>query len=97
MVINCTNIGMWPEVDETPLTASQLDGCSLVFDIVYHPTKTRLLMEAANASAAILSGSDMFVRQAALQMEQWTGIRPDLVAARDWVAREISTRSERSS
>ena len=97
VVINCTNIGMWPEVDETPLTASQLGGCALVFDIVYHPIKTRLLIEAEKAGVPTLFGLDMFVRQAALQMEQWTGMRPDLVPARDWVAREITTRSERSS
>ena len=97
MVINCTNIGMWPEVDETPLTASQLRDCSLVFDIVYHPIKTRLLIEAAKAGVPVLFGFDMFVRQAALQMERWTGVRPLLVAGRSWVAREIALRSGRSS
>ncbi|MCH8149478.1 MAG: type I 3-dehydroquinate dehydratase [Planctomycetes bacterium] len=97
VVINCTSVGMWPDVDATPLTATQLGGCSLVFDIVYRPLETRLLSEAAKVGAATLGGLDMFVGQAALQMEQWTGVRPDRASARDWVAREINTRSKRSS
>ncbi len=97
VVINCTSIGMWPNVAETPLTADQLGNCSLVFDIVYHPLKTRLLIEAAKVGVSTLSGLDMFVRQAGQQFEEWTGIRPDLESAGDLVTRELAKRSERSS
>ena len=77
--------------------ASRLGGGWLVVDTVDHPRETRLLREAAKVGAATLGGLDMFVRQAALQMKQWTGVQPDLVSARGWVAHEIAIRSGRSS
>ncbi len=92
MLINCTSVGMWPSEDDTPLTAEQLGKCDLVFDVVYNPLQTLLLAEAEQAGAATLGGLDMFVRQAAMQFEHWTGITPDRNAAASFVAQLIDVR-----
>jgi len=72
IVINCTSIGMHPNVDDTPLES--IPGCvRVVFDTVYNPLETRLLKLAAQAGCLCVSGLDMFVNQAAEQFKLWTG------------------------
>jgi shikimate 5-dehydrogenase len=49
-----------------------------VFDAVYNPKKTRLLQAAELIGCTIVPGLEMFVRQAAVQFELWTGQRAPL-------------------
>ncbi len=93
VVINCTSVGMWPDVDDSPMPADALRGSRLVFDLIYNPLETRLLKDAAGAGATALSGLDMFVRQAAMQFALWTGSSPDTRQARDVIRREIEGRA----
>jgi shikimate dehydrogenase len=69
LIVNATSLG-W-RADETPLTAELIPPGALVFDMVYRPT--RLLREAAARGARPLDGAGMFVCQAALAFERWTG------------------------
>ncbi len=94
VLINCTSVGMWPDVDASPMPQDALDGCRLVFDVVYNPLETRLLEEASAAGIQTLSGLEMFVRQAATQFTLWTSITPDLKPARELIRREIQRRTE---
>ncbi|MAE64115.1 MAG: shikimate dehydrogenase [Phycisphaeraceae bacterium] len=74
--INCTPIGMHPQTDGTPLPDERPRGWgagTVVFDTIYNPVETRLLREARADGCEIISGVDMFVRQAAAQFELWTG------------------------
>jgi len=89
IVINCTNLGQWPAVDDSPLAVGSLAGCKLVFDLVYNPLATRLLEDAAAAGAVALGGLDMFIRQAAVQFELWTSESPDVKLGRELVADRI--------
>lgn len=45
----------------------------LVFDAVYTPRKTKLLKDADDAGAIIVSGVEMFLRQAMGQFNLFTG------------------------
>ena len=94
VLINCTSIGMWPDVEASPMPPGALAGNRLVFDVVYNPAQTRLLKEAVEVEAIPLGGLDMFVRQAAMQFELWTGQVPDTTEALDLVARELRRRME---
>jgi shikimate kinase len=90
VLINCTPIGMWPQVDESPMPAEALRGCRLVFDLIYNPLQTKLLREATVAGCAALNGLDMFIRQAATQFELWTGQTPDRYKATRFLERAAS-------
>ncbi|MCH8251925.1 MAG: type I 3-dehydroquinate dehydratase [Planctomycetes bacterium] len=85
VLVNCTSVGMWPHVDASPMPSGSLDGLRLVFDTVYNPLETKLLVDAKAAGAATQSGLDMFIRQAAAQFELWTGQAPDVDAGRRWL------------
>src|SRR5262245_23914558 len=63
LLINCTSIGMYPQIDQTPLRSEQLTGHS-VYDLVYNPPVTRLLREAAIAGCETIGGLEMLVAQA---------------------------------
>ncbi len=73
IVVNGTSLGMWPNVHETPLPKEALAPGMIVFDTVYNPPQTRLLLHAARAGCTVVDGVAMFVHQGALQMERWFG------------------------
>lgn len=74
--INCTPIGMHPNVDDTPIPSASATKSwgekTVVFDTIYNPLETRLLREAKAAGCTTIPGTEMFVRQAAAQFEGWT-------------------------
>jgi 3-dehydroquinate dehydratase / shikimate dehydrogenase len=90
IAVNCTPVGMHPNVDESPLHVSFLRPDLVVFDTVYNPEQTLLLREAKNRGCGIVNGVDMFVRQAAKQFELFTGITPNLDAMRELMRKAMS-------
>jgi 3-dehydroquinate dehydratase/shikimate dehydrogenase len=73
VIVNCTPVGMHPNVDETPFNKSHLKPAMVVFDTVYNPESTLLLKEARSHGCRIVTGVEMFIRQAALQFLLFTG------------------------
>jgi 3-dehydroquinate dehydratase/shikimate dehydrogenase len=73
ILVNCTSVGMHPNLDEMPVHHSFLRPELTVFDTVYTPENTLLIKEARARSCNVLSGVDMFVRQAAMQFKLFTG------------------------
>lgn len=76
VLINCTTLGMHPQVETTIATAKQMHAGLVVFDIVYNPLKTKLLTEAEKAGARTVSGVMMLVYQGAEAFRIWTGLEP---------------------
>jgi shikimate dehydrogenase len=76
IVINTTSIGMYPDIDKTPVTGDMMRPGLVVFDIVYNPLKTRLLTEAEKAGAITIDGVKMLVLQGAESFRIWTGVEP---------------------
>lgn len=73
ILVNCTPLGMHPNVDETPYEKHHLKPSMLVFDTVYNPETTLLIKDARARSCTVVTGVDMFIRQAALQFKLFTG------------------------
>jgi shikimate dehydrogenase len=76
IVINTTSVGMHPDIDKTPITADMMRPGLVVFDIVYNPLKTRLLIDAEKAGAITIDGLKMLVLQGAESFRIWTGVEP---------------------
>lgn len=74
VLVNCSPLGMYPNVDETPYNAEHQQPSRIVFDTVYNPPQTRLLREAAERGCRVVSGMEMFLGQAALQFRLFTGM-----------------------
>lgn len=73
VLVNATPVGLTPQVEETPFPAGALHPGVAVLDMVYRPLQTRLLREAEARGARIVPGLAMFLEQAFLQFEAWTG------------------------
>jgi shikimate dehydrogenase len=82
LVVNCTSIGL-RETDQTfkslPIHADTLGVGSYVADMVYRPGGTRLLAEAEQRGATVVSGLEILVAQGAASFERWT----DMAAPRE--------------
>jgi len=70
-VIHATPLGMYPHVDDC-FFPDRIPA-EIVFDMVYNPLETKLLGRALEQKKTLINGLSMFLEQAALQFETWTG------------------------
>jgi 3-dehydroquinate dehydratase/shikimate dehydrogenase len=77
ILINCTSIGMHPKTDSSPVPPEVWGPGKIAFDTVYNPLRTRFLQEAEAAGARIVTGAEMFIRQALAQYRYLVGSDPD--------------------
>ena len=78
LVVNATPLGAaGVSAEATPVTAAQLAGVRLAYDLVYNPIETQFLREAREAGCDTLGGLEMLIAQAIEQFKLWTGRDPD--------------------
>jgi shikimate dehydrogenase len=74
LIVNCTPLGMWPEVDASPWPETvPMPADVVVYDLIYRPLMTRFMARAQAAGARVLGGIGMLVQQGAAAFELWTG------------------------
>ncbi|OAS84999.1 MULTISPECIES: shikimate dehydrogenase [Metabacillus] len=78
VIIQTTAVGLHPNIDQKPLSLNNAKQSVVVSDIVYNPIKTALLQEAEERGLTIHNGVGMFVHQAALAFNLWTGLEPSI-------------------
>lgn len=77
VLVNTTRVGMFPDDHALPpLPLSALAPPTLVYDLVYNPVETRLLLEARRRGCATLTGVKMLVYQGAAAFQRWCGVWP---------------------
>ena len=74
LIINATPIGMYPDIDSTPLSLSA--PCSprpslMVYDLIYNPSQTLLMREATACGAKVKNGLEMLRKQAEMSWDIW--------------------------
>lgn len=90
ILINCTPVGMHPNVDDSPFKDSWFREGMVVFDTVYTPENTLLIKQAKERHCHAISGLEMFVRQGAAQFQRFIGQPPPLEAMLKALRRAIS-------
>jgi shikimate dehydrogenase len=75
ILLHCTPVGMHPNEGDSLVPRQLLREKMHVFDAVYNPRRTRLLQEAEAAGCGTTEGLEMFLGQAYVQFELWTGKR----------------------
>ena len=74
LLVNATPLGMHPHIEASPWPdAADFAAHQIVYDLIYKPAQTRLLLDAAQRGARPLGGLDMLILQAAASYIQWTG------------------------
>ena len=74
IIVHCTPVGMHPKENASLVPAELFRPGQVVFDIVYTPLETKLLADAKSRGLQVISGVEMFINQAVLQFEQFTGV-----------------------
>ncbi len=73
LLVNCTCVGMHPDVDMSPIPAKYLHKDMVVFDAIYNPLKTKLLQDAEAAGCTVQNGLRMLLFQGLASFKLWTG------------------------
>lgn len=71
LLINSTPVGMFPNVDASPVEDEIIKNCACVFDAVYNPVKTLLMKKAESFGKKTIGGMAMLVWQAVVAHEIW--------------------------
>ena len=75
LIVNATPVGMFPHTAQNPWTEkSALGPRHLCYDLIYNPSPTLFLRQAAEQGAATVNGTAMLHRQAELSWGLWQSI-----------------------
>ena len=94
-MINTTPVGMYPDCGVSPLTLSAFPRLAGVFDLIYNPLRTALLLEAETLGIPCANGLYMLVAQAAASSRLFTrasdriSCRTELVSMQEAGSRKI--------
>lgn len=77
LIIQTTNVGMAPNVEDDPIEFYAFNGNEAVYDIIYHPENSRMLRRAQKAGCKTCNGYSMLKYQAHLQFKLFTGVEYD--------------------
>ena len=64
LLVNTTPVGMYPKVGHSAVELDSFPSCEAVFDVVYNPSRTKLIMDAEDRGLVCRSGLSMLVAQA---------------------------------
>jgi len=72
LIVNCTPIGTFPNIDLKPaLNYNLLTSEHVLFDLIYNPSETSFLKEGLLQGATIANGASMLVGQAEASWSLW--------------------------
>ena len=78
ILVNATSIGLYPNVDDIPnIDLDTILPTMFVQDVIPNPAITPFLRAAQARGARWNTGTGMLINQAALNIEMWTGLKPD--------------------
>lgn len=73
ILVNATPVGMYPKTGVSPVNLDVFTALEGVFDVVYNPARTQLLLEAEKRGIPCANGLGMLVAQAKAACERFTG------------------------
>lgn len=72
-LINASPVGMFPKIENCPVTEDIIANCGFVFDVIYNPERTKLMQTAEKHGIKTCGGMAMLVWQAVVAHEIWSG------------------------
>lgn len=93
VIVNCTPVGMFPANGRSPVDLSRFKCCVGVIDMIYNPSKTKLLLDAERLGIPNINGLPMLVAQAKRACELFLGADID-DSEIDRIEREVRSEME---
>lgn len=75
IVVNCTPVGMYPNVNETPISREIISKFSSAIDLIYNPEETLFLKYAKENGSKCVNGLYMLIGQAIASEEIWNDVK----------------------
>lgn len=80
LLLNGTPVGMYPKVNSIPVDQGLSERCKAVYDTVYNPYRTKLVLHAIQTGKKAEGGLSMLMGQAAEAQKIWMGKEADHTA-----------------
>lgn len=72
VIINTCPVGMYPDLDKSPIDLNRFNNLESVVDVIYNPIKTKLYKDAVSLGINSVTGLEMLVAQAKAAVELFT-------------------------
>ncbi|MGB4661684.1 MAG: shikimate dehydrogenase [Mobilitalea sp.] len=69
IIVNTTPLGMFPNLDCSPLDLTTFTKCEAVVDVIFNPLQTKFTLQAENLGIKAITGLEMLVAQAKQAIE----------------------------
>lgn len=69
IIVNTTPLGMYPDVDASPLDLTPFTECEAAVDAIFNPLKTKFALQAEGLGMKAVTGLEMLVAQAKQAVE----------------------------
>lgn len=63
ILINCSPLGMWPEISKIPFDQEMIDKCTAGIDLVYNPVETSFVRSLRKKGKIAVNGAGFFIDQ----------------------------------
>ena len=95
IVVNATPVGMYPNAGEAAVDIRSFTACEAVFDLVYNPLRTKLMLDAEQAGIPAFSGLYMLTAQAAKAYRLFCseGVGPAQAPDPEWNTEDATRRA----
>ena len=73
LIINCTPVGTYPNINECPdLPYNLVEKENILYDLVYNPSETLFIKKGKEIGCKTLNGYEMLKFQAEMSWNLWT-------------------------
>lgn len=72
IVINATNIGLYPDTTKVPINVSSLNANMIVSDVIPNPPRTQFIQDAEAEGCKTIDGLGMLVNQGRIAIKYWS-------------------------
>lgn len=73
LLVNACPVGMYPKIENCPVSDEIIQKCNAVFDLIYNPSETKLMQKAKEMGKKAVGGMAMLVWQAVSAHRIWDG------------------------
>ncbi|MBR0455295.1 MAG: chorismate synthase [Firmicutes bacterium] len=81
IIVNTTPVGMYPNAGQAVIDIRDFPACEAVFDLIYNPLRTKLMLDARKAGIQAFGGFHMLAAQAAKASQLFLGKEMDTAYA----------------
>lgn len=69
IIVNTTPVGMFPDVNASPVDLSRFPACEAAVDVIYNPSETRFTKQGKELGMTAVTGLEMLIAQAKYAVE----------------------------